>query len=117
MSEVIDSITLRRDLMEAGHNLREAIERAREASIEYVRAKHGYETAFAQAFIAAEGSAPLRKQIAILATAELAQAADEALERKRMAKIDVEAFQGVVSALQTVGSTAKAEMRLAGYGS
>ena len=85
MSEVVDSASLRRDLMDAGRNLREAIERAREASVEYVRVKHEYETAFAQAFIDAEGSAPLRKQMAVLATSNLLLKHDEALERKRMA--------------------------------
>jgi hypothetical protein len=115
VSEVIDSASLRHDLMNAAQKLREAIDRARETSVEYVRLKHDYETAYAEAFIAAEGSAPLRKQIATLATTNLSREADEALERKRIAKLDVEAFQGIVSALQTVGSTARAEMRLAGY--
>lgn len=115
MSEVVDSASLRRDLMQAAANLRAAIETAREASIEYVAIKHDYEKAFAQVFIDSEGSAPLRKQIAVLETIDLSRQHDEALERKRIAKLDVEAFQGIVSALQTVGSTARTEMRLAGY--
>ena len=115
MSEVIDSASLRRDLMDAGHKLQAAIDEAREASVEYVRVKYEKELAWDKAFLAADGTEQTKKSKANIATAELTRIHDLALERKRNAKLQVEAFQAIVSALQTVGSTARAEMRLAGY--
>jgi hypothetical protein len=112
VSEVITASTLQRDLIEAGHNLRDAITDLRDAAAVYVRLKYEHQRAWDVAYLNAEGNDQARKSTANLATVELAKAADEALEHKRNARIQVEAFQGIVSAIQTVGATARAEMRL-----
>lgn len=117
MSEVIDSASLRSDLIQAGHDLQDAIQTLRETATAYVAAKYRYQTAWDTAYLAAEGTDQARKSTANLATSELARVMDEALETKRNARVQVEAYQGIVSAIQTVGATARAEMKLAGYGS
>lgn len=115
MTEVVTSASLTKDILKAGRDLQDAIDEARQASAAYVRVKHEFDLAFHQALLKAEGTDQTRKSIATVETIEQSQAHDEALERKRIAKLQVEAYQSIVSAIQTIGSTARAEMRLGGY--
>lgn len=114
MTEIVTSASLTRDLIETGHKLRSAIDTARETSAEYVRLKHEYQLAWDNAFLAAVGTEQTKKSTANVKTADLAKLSDLALEKKRIARLEVDAFQSIVSAYQTIGATARAEMRLAG---
>lgn len=114
MSEVITAATLQRDLIEAGHNLQNAIAEVREASAEYVRVKHDFQTSWDRAFLEAQGTEQTRKSTANVLTAEKSRLHDLALERKRNARLQVDAYQSIVSAYQTIGATARAEMKMGG---
>lgn len=113
MSEVVTAESLRAEILEAGHSLRAAMEASRDASVEYVRLKHDYQEAWDSAFLNAEGTEQTRKSVANLLTADADRAQDEALERKRAAKLEAESWQSIVSAYQSIAATAREEMRLA----
>lgn len=115
MTDVVTSASLQRDLIEAGHSLRSAIEEASAASAEYVRAKHTYQLAWDKAFLAADGTEQTKKSTANVETYELSKLHDLALERKRNARLQVDSWQSIVSAYQTIGATARAEMRMGSY--
>lgn len=114
MAEVVNSTTLNRDLIEAGRSLRAAIEEASQASAEYVRTKHSFQLAWDKAFLAAEGTEQTKKSTANIETYELSKLHDLALERKRIARLQVDAWESMVSAFQSISATARAEMRMAG---
>lgn len=111
MSEIVNAASLQRDLINAGRELRAAIEEASQASADYVRTKHEYQVAWDGAFLDAEGTEQTRKSIANLATAEASKTHDLALERKRIARLQVDSWQSIVSAYQSIGATAREEMR------
>lgn len=111
MSELVTAASLQRDLINAGRELRAAIEEASTASADYVRTKHEYQIAWDGAFLEAEGTEQTRKSTANLITAELSHAHDLALEQKRLARLRVDSWQSIVSAYQSIGATAREEMR------
>lgn len=111
MTEVVNATSLNKDLLEAGRNLQRAIDTARETSVEYVRTKHEYQYAWDRAFLDADGTEQAKKSQANVATYELSKLADLALEQKRNARLQVDAYQSIVSAYQSVAATARAEAR------
>lgn len=100
-----------RDVQEKAPHLRAAIAFARECAIAYLAAKRAYEDAYDTAYLAAEGSIPERQAKARLATSEQRAAHDEALEKKRFAKLDADAWEAIFRAFEEVSRLARQELR------
>jgi hypothetical protein len=116
MNDTMTAATLRSDILDAGRQLQDAIKQNREASVEYIRAKYEWESAKAAVYLRAKGTIPEREARVLLDTGPQRLAHDEALERKRATKLDVEAMQSIVSGFQTIAANARAEQRWAQTG-
>lgn len=115
-SEIMTAETLRRDILDAGHKLQDAIERNRVASVEYIRAKYEWESAKAAVYLRAKGTIPEREARVLLDTGPQRLAHDEALERKRSSKLEVDGMQSIVSGFQTIAANARQEQKWAQTG-
>lgn len=79
-----------------------------------VEAKHHYLTAHATAFMELDGSMELRKQAAILATADQRYALDMAEMGLQTARERLRTLRDQVGLTQSLGASFRAEMSMAG---
>ena len=93
-------------------NLRAAVREAREAAVAYLDAKDKHQRAYDRALLAAEGASVAEREArARIATEEQRAALDAALERKRHAKLDVEAWDSLRRGYGDVANLARQELR------
>ena len=114
MSEPVTATaqSLYQDLKENAPHLRAAVAAAREAAIEYLSAKRAHERQYDRALLKAQGSSVAEREArARIATEELRAVLDDALERKRFTKLDVDAWEHILRAYGDVAQLAKQEVR------
>ena len=112
MTEPVTATALRDEILDAGRKLRAAVDAYRTASANYVRIKHEQAVAWDTAFLDAKGTEQTKKSLANLATAQQTLEHEQALEAKRAARLEMEAWQSMVSAYQSIAAATREEMRL-----
>lgn len=81
-----------------------------------VETRHGYEIAFAKAFLTSDGAMDVRKQKAVLATDTEKLAAEIADQKLRACKARIATIKVQIETGRSLGSALKAEMAFAGSG-
>lgn len=117
MSEVVDSYTLRQDLLTARDAMRAASDWSKKAAVDKPRAEIAYETAYAHAFISAKDEGltdSAAKQKATIATTVERQKLYELKEELMVAKAELHAWGSLFDAYRQVGFVASQEMKFAG---
>lgn len=117
MSEVVDSYTLRQDLLVARDAMWAASEWSKSAAVDKPRAEIAYETAFAHAYIEAKDAGltdSTAKQKAMIATTVERQKFYELREELMVAKAQLHAAGSLFDAYRQVGFVASQEMKFAG---
>lgn len=119
MSEVVDSYTLRQDLLLARDGMIAASKWSQDAAVDKPRAEIAYETAYAHAYIGHKESGAtdaLAKQKATIDTTVERQKFYELKEALMVAKAELHAWGSLFDAYRTVGFVAQQEAKFAGVG-
>lgn len=101
------------------HLSRELVDLLRDyqtANLERVRCEQAYKTAYARAYLTAEGSVEERKQTAVLATVEAAQSAELAEAVWDNTRTALRVLGQRLDAGRTIASTVRAEAIASGVG-
>lgn len=104
-------------LQNLGSQLDDATGELDDLSVTAVRARNGYEKAYAKAFLTADGPVEMKKQQALLATAERRLDAQLAEVGVEACKERIRSLRARIEIGRSLNAAQRTEASLAGYGS
>lgn len=116
MTTPINSNQVAQQLLDLARQLDAAVKELSRVDEQSVAARRDFEVAFAHAFITAEGSMDMKKQRAVLATADKKYAAELADQRVRSQREAIRAIGTRIEVGRSYGAAIRSEVGLAGMG-
>lgn len=99
-------------LAQLSRQLDAAVDEIRTADDAAVRARHSYVRAYAKAFLESDGAMDVRKQLALIATADESLAAEVADAAVRALRERIKALHTQIDVGRSLGAALRAEMSL-----